>query len=71
MLIGGYLAQKYALPSDYAGAAPGYTSDGSTWSGGFTGVFHLRETSGQHYSSTTARRRRAPCRPRTKGLRPA
>ena len=44
LLIGGYLAQKYALPTAYAGAAPGYTSDGSTWSGGFTGVWHLNST---------------------------
>lgn len=44
LLVGGYLAQKYALPSAYAGAAPAYTSDGSTWSGGFTGVWHLNST---------------------------
>lgn len=44
LLIGGYLAQKYALPSSYAGAAPIYTSNGSTWSGGFTGVWHLNST---------------------------
>ena len=44
LLIGGYLAQKYTLPAAYAGAAPGYTSDGSTWSGGFTGVWHLNST---------------------------
>ncbi len=52
LLIGGYLAQKYALPTAYAGAAPGYTSDGSTWSGGFTGVWHLN--SANVIDSTTA-----------------
>lgn len=41
LLIGGYLAQKYALSGTYAGAAPAYTSDGSVWNGGFTGVWHL------------------------------
>ena len=45
LLIGGYLAQKYALPSAYAGAAPAYTSDGSTWNGGYTGVWHLDSAS--------------------------
>lgn len=44
LLVGGYLAQKYALPVAYAGAAPSYTSDGSTWNGGFTGVWHLNST---------------------------
>jgi len=44
LLVGGYLAQKYGLTTAYAGAAPGYTSDGSTWSGGFTGVWHLNST---------------------------
>ncbi|MFM2242049.1 MAG: hypothetical protein RLZ97_904, partial [Verrucomicrobiota bacterium] len=30
---------------------PPYTTNGSTWSNGYIGVFHLRETSGQHLSS--------------------
>lgn len=52
VLIGGYLAQKYALASNYAGAAPSYTSDGSTWSGGFTGVWHLNSTNVTDSTST-------------------
>lgn len=44
VLVGGYLAQKYGIASAYAGAAPSYTSNGSTWSGGFTGVWHLNST---------------------------
>jgi len=31
---------------------PGYTTDGSTWSDGYAGVWHLSETSGTHYDST-------------------
>jgi autotransporter-associated beta strand protein len=50
--IGFYLAQKYAMTTDYRGTAPAYTSDGSTWSNGYLGVWHLDETSGQHLSST-------------------
>ena len=34
--------------------APPYTSDGSTWSNGFAGVWHLKETSGIHRDSTTS-----------------
>ena len=50
--IGNYLAQKYALTVNFPGVAPDYTTNGSTWSNGYLGVFHLRETSGQHFSST-------------------
>jgi autotransporter-associated beta strand protein len=32
--------------------APAYTTDGSTWSNGFIGVWHLRETSGEHLDSS-------------------
>ena len=31
---------------------PDYTTDGSTWSSGYTNVWHLHETSGTHYDST-------------------
>jgi autotransporter-associated beta strand protein len=51
--IGTYLAQKYNLTTTYPGVPPLYTTDGSTWSNGYLGVFHLRETSGQHFSSTS------------------
>ena len=51
-LVGGYLAQKYALATSYPGVPPACATDGSTWSEGYLGVFHLRETSGQHLSST-------------------
>ena len=50
--IGTYLAQKYALSTSYPGVPPLYTTNGSTWNNGYLGVFHLRETSGQHLSST-------------------
>ena len=50
--IGNYLAQKYALTVNFPGVPPAYTTNGSTWSNGYLGVFHLRETSGQHLSST-------------------
>lgn len=43
-LVGGYLSQKYALPASYSGAAPTYTVNGSTWTGGYTGVWHLNST---------------------------
>jgi autotransporter-associated beta strand protein len=43
-LIGGYLSQKYALPASYSGAAPTYTVNGSAWTGGYTGVWHLNST---------------------------
>jgi autotransporter-associated beta strand protein len=52
LLVGGYLAQKYNLASAYAGATPGYTSNGSTWSGGFTGVWHLNSTDVNDSTST-------------------
>ena len=52
LLVGSYLAQKYALATSYVGAAPLYTVNGDTWSNGYLGVFHLRETSGAHFSST-------------------
>lgn len=52
--VGTYLAQKYALSAIYPGVAPAYTSNGSAWSNGYLGVFHLRETSGQHVSSTSS-----------------
>lgn len=44
LLVGAYLAQKYALPAPYSGAAPAYTVNGSTWTGGYTGVWHLNST---------------------------
>jgi hypothetical protein len=50
--VGLYLTQKYGLATTYGGGAPAYTTDGSTWSNGFLGVWHLDEPSGQHYSST-------------------
>jgi len=34
------------------GTPPAYTINGSTWSNGYIGVFHLRETSGQHLGSS-------------------
>ncbi len=44
LLVGGYLSQKYALPAAYSGAAPAYTVNGSAWTGGYTGVWHLNST---------------------------
>jgi len=49
--VGNYLAQKYALTVTYPAVPPAYTTNGATWSNGYLGVFHLRETSGQHISS--------------------
>ncbi len=51
--VGNYLAEKYALAVNFPGVAPDYTTNASTWSNGYLGVFHLRETSGQHLSSTS------------------
>ena len=53
--VGNYLAEKYALTANYPTPPPTYTTDGSTWSNGYLGVFHLRETSGQHFSSTAGK----------------
>ncbi len=42
--VGLYLAQKYALPTTYNSAPPGYTLDGSAWGNGYVGVWHLDST---------------------------
>ncbi len=44
--VGHYLEQKYGLDTDYAGqdpyvTPPLYTRDGSTWSQGYAGVYHM------------------------------
>lgn len=41
--VGRYLEQKYDLKSGYGTDAPIFASDGSTWSQGYAGVWHLRE----------------------------
>jgi len=51
-MVGNYLAAKYGLSASYPGVLPAYAANGSTWSNGYLGVFHLRETSGQHQSSS-------------------
>jgi autotransporter-associated beta strand protein len=51
-MVGNYLAGKYGLSVSYPGVQPSYATNGSTWSNGYLGVFHLRETSGQHLSSS-------------------
>lgn len=51
-LIGAYLAQKYALASRYTGMKPTYTSNGSAWSGGFSGVWHLNGATVNDSTST-------------------